>query len=180
MVDNRDRIKALLAAKLKEKRAQGGTAGSSRQKAPVKRAASQSKPVRRPTTPQFLGKVVVADSDKRLQTLLANAVKALRFEPVTTDNGMEAVMYLQVETPVLVIVAQKLPDMSGADACSRIRELDNGLMVPVLMVTPDADRSYLQEAMDAGVTDCMARPINIAQFQQKVKTLVGYDRLTGR
>lgn len=168
---NRDRIRALMAAKLKEKKS------SSKRAQPARRATSHA---RKSAEPEFLGKVLIAEDDKRVQTLLANAVKALHLEPVATDNGMEAVMYMQVETPLLIILDQFMPQMTGAEACAKIREMDTGLTVPIMMVTGNSDRAVIQEAVDAGITDFMAKPLNLAQFQERVKKHVKYDELVAR
>ena len=71
--------------------------------------------------------------------------------------------------------AEKLPDMvvfdidSDALAIELIRKLRDEAVLPILLVTSHRSDEFLLEAYQAGVDECVLKPIHAALFQAKMK-----------
>ncbi len=70
----------------------------------------------------------------------------------------------------LVILDLGLPDMDGVDVARRVR--DQGLTVPILMLTARADEVDLVVGLDAGADDYVTKPFRLAELLARVRALL--------
>ena len=63
-----------------------------------------------------------------------------------------------------------LPDIDGVDVARRIRE--QGLSVPILMLTARADEVDLVVGLDAGADDYVTKPFRLAELLARVRALL--------
>ncbi|WP_062380377.1 response regulator transcription factor [Demequina pelophila] len=70
----------------------------------------------------------------------------------------------------LVILDLGLPDIDGVDVARRIR--DQGLQVPILMLTARADEVDLVVGLDAGADDYVTKPFRLAELLARVRALL--------
>jgi diguanylate cyclase (GGDEF)-like protein/PAS domain S-box-containing protein len=99
----------------------------------------------------------------------------------TFRNPLQAIEWLELNEPDLVITDYKMPRMNGAEFTRRIRTLPGCADVPVLVVTAYSDRAFRIEALEAGATDFLLSPIDHAEFQPRVRNLLRlstHQRLT--
>ncbi|WP_342628204.1 EAL domain-containing protein [Nguyenibacter vanlangensis] len=74
--------------------------------------------------------------------------------------------------PDLIITDYKMPLMDGAAFTARIRNLDWGYDVPVVVVTAYEDRDYRINALDAGATDFLLSPVDHTEFLTRARNLL--------
>jgi diguanylate cyclase (GGDEF)-like protein len=79
--------------------------------------------------------------------------------------------------PDLVIAALDLPGMDGASFIRNLRSKETLSDVPVIIVTGSEDSEARHEALDAGATDFLLRPVNRREFRARVRNVL---RLGGR
>jgi DNA-binding NtrC family response regulator len=84
-------------------------------------------------------------------------------------DGLEAVKkYVEcTPKPHVVIMDYRLPIMNGIEAMKRIREIDPG----VKFVFLSADISVEEEAMQAGATIFLAKPVSFYKIYDTVNSL---------
>ena len=63
---------------------------------------------------------------------------------------------------ILLILDLGLPDIDGVDVARRVR--DQGLTVPILMLTARADEVDLVVGLDAGADDYVTKPFRLAEL----------------
>jgi CheY-like chemotaxis protein len=84
-------------------------------------------------------KVLIADDDRTIRTLLADMLADLGHEVVAASNGMEAVELAAREQPQMVFLDFLMPRLSGIDALKAIRA--SGLRAPIVLLTAISDSS---------------------------------------
>src|SRR5690606_10080977 len=85
-------------------------------------------------------KVLVADDDFEILSLVARHVKALGVEVLEASDGEEALRVARREKPDLIILDVMMPGMSGWEVCRAVRE-DAGLAnTGVIMLTGIGER----------------------------------------
>ena len=57
-----------------------------------------------------------------------------------------------------------MPIMGGYDACMALREKENKLNVPIIMLTALDDIESVEKSFDAGATDFVVKPVNLPIF----------------
>lgn len=68
----------------------------------------------------------------------------------------------------LVVADWKMRGMTGVDLLRAVRGVPELRNLPFIMVTAEADRSRLSEAMDSGANGYLVKPFSIQEFQALV------------
>lgn len=86
--------------------------------------------------------LVVEDDDDNREAF-AEALKSAGFRALGVSCGNEAVSLARTLTPDLIVVDHRLPDITGAEVCRRLRDDPETEPLPVLAVTaaPEAMRA---------------------------------------
>jgi two-component system, response regulator PdtaR len=84
-------------------------------------------------------KVLIADDDRLVRTMLSDLLAELGHEVVAAENGAQAVELFAKAAPELLILDFLMPRLSGLDALRRIRE--TGARVPAVLLTAISDGS---------------------------------------
>ena len=77
----------------------------------------------------------------------------------TAANGQEAYEFLQKDKVDLIIADIKMPVMNGLEATKIIRE--SNTEIPIIMQTAYAFSSDKENAMNAGATEVLVKPITL-------------------
>ena len=113
--------------------------------------------------------VIIVDDQSTGRKILEQIIKdispSLDVEVFTTP--LAALERIQVRTPDLVITDYKMPIMDGVQFIREIRAISACRDVPVVVVTVVEDRKVRYQALDAGATDFLIRPID--QYECKVR-----------
>lgn len=85
-------------------------------------------------------KVLIADDDRLVRTMLADLLADLGHAVVSAENGVEALDVCARESPDLLILDFLMPKLSGLDALHRLRE--RGVRAPAVLLTAISDGSF--------------------------------------
>jgi CheY-like chemotaxis protein len=84
-------------------------------------------------------KVLIADDDRLVRTMLADLLAELGHAVVSAENGLEAVELCRREAPDLLILDFLMPRLSGLDALRALRE--GGTRTPAVLLSAISDGS---------------------------------------
>jgi len=84
-------------------------------------------------------KVLIADDDRTVRTLLSDILRELGHAVVEAEDGTAAVELCSRERPDIVILDFLMPKLSGLDALKAMR--DRGMTMPALLLTAISDSS---------------------------------------
>jgi two-component system, response regulator PdtaR len=84
-------------------------------------------------------KVLIADDDRLVRTMLADLLGELGHGVVAAENGVEAVALAAREAPDVLILDFLMPRLSGLDALRKVREA--GVKAPAVLLTAITDGS---------------------------------------
>ncbi|MCH8207860.1 MAG: response regulator [Nitrospinae bacterium] len=117
---------------------------------------------------------IVVDDSSVMRQIIKNNLKQLGFEQsnlVDAEDGEQAMKKLNEDTIDLVIADWNMPRMTGIDLLRAIRA-DGALKeLPFLMVTSEADKEKIMEAVQAGVNQYIVKPFNATQLEEKIKEI---------
>jgi DNA-binding response OmpR family regulator len=115
-------------------------------------------------------KILVAEDDQISRKLLSTTLKQFGHEVKAFDNGADAWAYFD-ESPVRVIVSDWLmPDLDGLDFCRKVRKRAQTQYTYFILLTANVQGkdTYL-EAMNAGIDDFLAKPLDRDQIWMRLK-----------
>jgi len=107
----------------------------------------------------------------RLAMLIAEDVVVESFA-----DPLDALEWLADNPADLVITDYKMPAMNGAEFTRQLRATPLGSDVPVVVVTAHDDRSFRQQAMEAGATDFLQSPVDHFEFVARARNLLALPR----
>src|SRR6185312_14457496 len=94
--------------------------------------------------------------------------------------GEDALRLLSQKKFDLVITDAMMPKMTGLDLVRTIRRNPSFQHLPILMLTRKSDRSDVQKALEAGITDYVLKPIDEHLLLDKVTLSLKDDEDGGR
>lgn len=112
-------------------------------------------------------KVLVADDSSTMRKIILRSLQAVGVPDATeAGDGNEALIKFQAEPFDLVMTDWNMPIKTGLELAKDIRSL--GSTVPVLMITTEAEKSRVMEAIQAGVTDYLVKPFTAEVLRDKL------------
>jgi DNA-binding NtrC family response regulator len=107
--------------------------------------------------------VLVVDDEPALREVLSLRIEDWGYGVTTAADASEAEQVLQRERPDLVLSDVVLPGSSGLDLLKRLKRHDEQL--PVIMITAHGNIDAAVEAMKAGATDFLTKPLDYATLR---------------
>ena len=114
-------------------------------------------------------KVLVVDDSGVMRKIIVNALSQMGLtDVVQAEDGEQAVQAVQDNEDVgLVLLDWNMPNKSGMEALQEIR--GNGNKVPVIMVTTEAEKQRVVEAVKAGANNYVVKPFKPDVIEKKIK-----------
>jgi two-component system chemotaxis response regulator CheB len=104
-------------------------------------------------------RALVVDDSKPSRSIVARALRDLRFECVEAANGAEALEALAASPrPDVVTVNWHMPVMDGIELVKRLRESPRHRDLRLLMISTESDRTRIEQARAVGVDDYLTKP----------------------
>jgi two-component system, NtrC family, response regulator AtoC len=121
------------------------------------------------------GRVLVADDEKNMRWVLAQALESEDFEVVQAVDGKEALAAVAESEPDLMVLDHRMPKPDGMEVLRRLRA--GGSTFPIIMLTAHGNVELAVEAMKAGATEYLTKPFDLEELKiaiekaLKVRTL---------
>ncbi|MCL2706406.1 MAG: response regulator [Spirochaetaceae bacterium] len=92
-------------------------------------------------------------------------------EFLEAENGAKALHLLETNKISIVFLDWNMPEMDGIQFLKKIRAMPAYEDLPVIMVTSEAAKYNVVEALTYGATDYIVKPINQKVFMEKVSEI---------
>lgn len=102
--------------------------------------------------------ILVTDDDQGSRETLAAFLADQGFRTVEASSGEEAIEIVQVELIHLVFFDMHMPRMTGLEALQQVRIIND--LLPAILVTADATRDLIRQALQAHVFSVIPKPVN--------------------
>ena len=117
-------------------------------------------------------KIMVVDDMSTMRRIVKNLLKQLGFANVEeAENGQEALTKLRADRFGFVVSDWNMPVMSGIELLKAIRADETLKSIPVLMVTAEAQKENIIEAVQAGVSNYVVKPFTAEILQEKMSKI---------
>ncbi len=114
-------------------------------------------------------KVLVVDDFSTMRRIVKNILRQLGFENIVeADDGETAVRKLESERIDFVVSDWNMPKMSGLELLKWVRSHDEFKDMPFLMVTAEAQKENVLEAVKAKVSNYIVKPFTAETLAEKI------------
>ena len=114
--------------------------------------------------------LVVDDSAVMRKVLIGALARADITEVGQAADGQEAVDAVMAEDYGLVLMDWNMPNMLGIDAVKAIRAA--GKTMPIIMVTTEAEKGRVIEALKSGANNYIIKPFEPATIVSKIQEVL--------
>ncbi|MCL2480040.1 MAG: response regulator [Treponema sp.] len=120
--------------------------------------------------------ILVVDDSRIMRNIVKNHFSELKMvcRYLEAVNGNEALEMMGNNKIDLVLLDWNMPELNGMEFLKRVRAVDRYSKLPIIMVTSEAARYNVIEALKTGATDYIIKPINGKLFNEKVLKIFKY------
>ncbi|MBL7236479.1 response regulator [Komagataeibacter saccharivorans] len=119
-------------------------------------------------------RALVVDDQSSIRQILANSLAQIGFVNIAQrKDGKEAVDYLEQNPTHLVISDFNMPVMDGLALLRAVRSNPKTQKLAFIILTSEASRDLVQEAVKAGVNNFLAKPYTVAKLREALEKVFG-------
>lgn len=116
---------------------------------------------------------LVVDDSSTMRRIIINTLNKLGHQDVLeASNGREGMERLSGADVDMVITDWNMPEMTGIEFIRALRTVDKIKHLPVLMVTTNAAKDDIVEALRAGVNNYIVKPFTPDTFKEKIEAAI--------
>lgn len=119
-------------------------------------------------------RILIADDDPSIITLIQKTLEDPRYEFVAAKDGLEAIEAFEAATFDVVILDVMMPYVDGFQACTHIRDRSD---VPIIILTARGGTEDVVHGFELGADDYITKPFKIAELVARVEAIL--RRLAG-
>ena len=113
-------------------------------------------------------RVLVADDSSTMRKIILRSLQAVGVtDIVEAADGTEAIAIFKPGDFDMILTDWNMPGLTGLEVLQQIRAQDP--KVPVIMVTTEAEKSRVLQAIQAGVTDYLVKPFTADTLREKLE-----------
>lgn len=118
-------------------------------------------------------KILVVDDFPTMRRIVKNLLNQLGFKNIEeAEDGMQAFNKLQSGEFSLVVSDWNMPNMEGIDLLRKVRQSQEPLCsIPFLMVTAEAEKEKVIEAIKSGVDNYIVKPFTLEVLKEKLEKI---------
>jgi two-component system chemotaxis response regulator CheY len=123
-------------------------------------------------------KALVVDDSVVMRRILMQVLNKVGYTEVDqAPDGKEAVVAATAFDYDVILMDWNMPNMTGIDAARAIRQ--KGKKTPIIMVTTEAEKTRVLEALKAGVNNYIIKPFEPDAAVTKIKEVLEKAKAAG-
>jgi two-component system chemotaxis response regulator CheY len=117
--------------------------------------------------------ILVVDDFPTMRKIVKSVLKQLGYSNISeAEDGQQALDFLRNNGNVEFIVSDwNMPNMTGIELLKSVRADPKLRNLPFLMVTAEADKDNIVEAVKSGVNNYIVKPFNAATMKEKIEKI---------
>ena len=115
-------------------------------------------------------KILLVEDDTTIAKAIAEALDDKNYSVETAHDGLSGLAFAETGAFDLIILDLSLPKLDGLAICRRLRQ--QGICVPVLMLTARDTTADKVIGLDAGADDYIVKPFDMSELLARVRALL--------
>ena len=116
-------------------------------------------------------KVLVVDDDPAMRDVLERILEIENLTVYTAADGKDALQKTLSLKPDLILLDINMPNLDGLTLCKAIRSSKDTQNIAVIIVTGHTTRGRVEECMEAGADDYLAKPFKVEELVMRVHAM---------
>lgn len=123
--------------------------------------------------------ILIIDNDPIMRLLAAGTLQTNGFQTLEAASGEDGLkLFTEFGADAILLDCILSGGMDGFTTCAEFRKLPNSEHIPVMMMTGLEDLESIERAFEAGATDFITKPINLALLGHRVRYMLRASHTT--
>lgn len=109
-------------------------------------------------------KVLIVEDDPAMREVFERILATENMTAYTAVDGKDAIQKTLALKPDLILLDINMPNLDGLTFCKAIRAGKETHNIPVIIVTGHTTRGRIEECMEAGADDYLAKPFKVEEL----------------
>lgn len=128
-----------------------------------------------------MSKILIADDEAHIREILRVYFIKEGFEVIEAEDGQQALLKVEKESPNIVLLDIMMPVMDGITACEEIRRRFD---IPIIMLTAKDEDDDRILGLEKGADDYITKPFNPREVVARIKAVLrrsgGFQKLNDK
>jgi chemotaxis protein histidine kinase CheA/CheY-like chemotaxis protein len=120
-------------------------------------------------------RVLVVDDALSVRRSMQQLLGDAGYDVAMASDGFEAIEQIRLKRPALMLTDLEMPNLNGLELTRRVREVQQWMNLPIVMITSRAGDKHRNIAAEAGVDVYLTKPYLDADLLNHVRTLCAAD-----
>ncbi|MBR4073378.1 MAG: response regulator, partial [Clostridia bacterium] len=115
-------------------------------------------------------RILIADDEERILTLISDFLKAADYDTVTAQNGRDALEMIEKGEKIdLAIIDIMMPEINGWELTRQIRKNSD---LPIIMLSARSEEFDMLTGFESGADEYVTKPFSPAVLVKRVEALL--------
>ncbi len=115
--------------------------------------------------------ILIADDSPAMRAMLVSTIEVLGdFRIVEASSGFEALRLLPREKVDLILTDINMPDINGLELLSYLRNNQNYLTVPVIIISTEGSQKDIEKGKRLGANEYLIKPFDPDRLQALISS----------
>lgn len=115
-------------------------------------------------------RILIVEDERAVARGLEYGLDSEGFTTLWADTGQKALQMARHQSPDLILLDLRLPDVSGLDICRELRA--EGQRMPILMLTARDEELDKVLGLELGADDYVVKPFSVRELMARVKSVL--------
>lgn len=116
-----------------------------------------------------MNRILIAEDEANMRTLLVKALQKAGFQAVAASNGAEVLELHRAQPADLLVLDLMMPVMTGFDVLKALRPQDE---IPVIMLTAQGQEPTRIEGFTLGADDYLLKPFSGQELVARIRAIL--------
>ena len=117
-------------------------------------------------------RIIIVEDEQDLGELVAMRLKREHYDVEIAHDGLEGMRKIRSSPPDLVLLDLMLPDMSGVEIASALRDDPRTKHLPIIMMTAKSTESDIVVGLHIGADDYVTKPFSMSVLVARIAAVL--------
>lgn len=113
--------------------------------------------------------VLLVEDEPAQREVLSYNLEAEGFRVLEAENGDEALVLVEEETPDILVLDWMLPAVSGIEVCRRLKTKPETRGIPIIMLSARSEEVDRVRGLETGADDYVVKPYSVIELMARVR-----------
>jgi len=121
-------------------------------------------------------RVLIVDDEPSACKTIKMLLYQQDYDLAFVTSGPEAIAYCQQTPPDIILLDVMMPEMDGFEIAQYLKADDRWRHIPIILITALDTKEELVRGLEAGADEFLSKPVNSAELQARVRSMLRIKR----